>query len=190
MSGNTDGGVVACRNGVVARLGLLRGRLLDNRSGRLRLLLQSNGRDLRILGSRTSGVLNNGTSGVLATRGSRVLATGGSGHRLTLAGAVGRGDNVGGDASNRAVGDRRRTLGDGVSGVEGSRESLRVVRRRVGRLGRAGTLGSASNGADSSVQGNSLGDDASNRAVGNRRRALGDGVDCGGKHGRGGQLGD
>ena len=205
---DAGGGVDSGRSGVVSSLGSLDRRLLNNGRRGLGVLLDGDGRDLGMLNgragrmlNRAGGVLNraggvlNGTgrvsdgTGRVLDRSSRVLNGGTGRDGLTLARAVGRGDDLGGDAADRAVGDRGRALGDGVSGVVSGGESLRVVGRRVGGLRRLGSLGSTGDRADGGVQRNGLGGNVAAlvRAV-NPRRALGDGADCRGVHGRGGHL--
>lgn len=83
----------------------------------------------------------------------------------------------------RAVGSSRRALGDGVD--LGSVDSRRSPRCR-GR-GRGSRRGSLSHGADGGRDGDGDRRDGAG-AVGNVRRALGDGLNVGGVDGRGGQL--
>lgn len=81
----------------------------------------------------------------------------------------------------RAVGSSRRALGDGVD--LGSVDGGCGPRCR----GRGSRRGSLSHGADGGRDGDGDRRDSA-RAVGNVRRALGDGLDVGGVDGRGGQL--
>lgn len=172
------------------RLGLVDGapgavvaaRLGDNDGGGL-LGLAGTGRDTT-RGNNTSlgGLFTTGTSGLLTSRAGRLFAAGR---------AVGAGDNLGGDLANRAVGHGGGTAGDGVHlgdlGGDGFRTSL-AGRLASGLLSRLGGGGNGRDRADCGVSGNGNGSDLADGAVGDYRRAAGDGVGRGGVHNGGGKL--